>query len=76
MALDRITFDPQILGGKACIRGMRFPVSTIVKQVAAGMTSRQTLDECELLEEEDIAQALEYAARLTDDEVVVAGMPS
>ena len=59
---DRITFDPGILGGKACIRGMRIPVSLIVNLVANGMTFDEIIDEYPDLEREDIRQALHYAA--------------
>jgi uncharacterized protein (DUF433 family) len=60
--LDRITFDPQILGGRACIRGMRIPVSVIVGQIAHGATFDEILADYPDLEPEDIRQALEYAA--------------
>ncbi|MFH0982158.1 MAG: DUF433 domain-containing protein, partial [Planctomycetota bacterium] len=42
-AFDRITFDPGILGGRACIRGMRIPVSVIVKQIAHGASRQEVL---------------------------------
>ena len=60
--LDRITFDPQIMGGKACIRGMRVTVTTIVGLVASGYTNVDILKSYPYLEEEDISQALSYAA--------------
>jgi uncharacterized protein (DUF433 family) len=60
--LDRITFDPQIMGGRACIRGMRIPVSVIVGQIAHGATLDEILADYPDLEPEDIRQALEYAA--------------
>lgn len=66
---DRITFDPQIMGGRACIRGMRIPVSVIVGQVAHGATIEEILADYPDLEPEDIRQALEYAAWLTQEEV-------
>ncbi len=68
-AFDRITFDPQILGGRACIRGMRIPVSVIVKQIAHGATHEQVLADYPDLEPADIQQAIEYAAWLTSEEV-------
>lgn len=68
-AFDRITFDPLILGGRACIRGMRIPVSIIVKQVAHGATKDEILDDYPDLEPADIQQALEYAAWLSQEEV-------
>jgi len=62
LGFDRITFEPNILGGKACIRGMRISVSLIVNLVANGMTAPQIVAEYPDLEEEDVAQALKYAA--------------
>jgi uncharacterized protein (DUF433 family) len=64
---DRITFDPDILGGKACIRGMRISVSLIVNLVANGMTANEIVAEYPDLAEQDIAQALKYAAWVSDD---------
>jgi len=55
---DRITSDPNILGGRACIRGMRISVSLIVNLVANGMTVEEIIDEYPDLEREDIQQAL------------------
>ena len=69
MRYDRITYDPQILGGRACIRGMRIPVSLVVKLVANGMTLEQILHEYPDLEADDIYQALQYAADLVDEEL-------
>lgn len=66
---DRITFDQQILRGRACIRGMRIPVSVVVGQVAYGATIDEVLAEYPDLEREDIEQALAYAAWLTQEEV-------
>jgi uncharacterized protein (DUF433 family) len=66
---DRITFDPQIMGGRACIRGMRIPVSLIVGQIAHGATFDEILEGYPDLEREDIQAALEYAAWLTKEEV-------
>jgi len=68
-AFDRITFDPKIMGGRACIRGMRIPVSVIVGQIAHGATVEEILRDYPDLEPEDIQQALEYAAWLTQEEV-------
>jgi uncharacterized protein (DUF433 family) len=66
---DRITFDSRILGGRACIRGMRIPVSVIVKQIAHGATFAEVLADYPDLEREDIEQALGYAAWLTNEEI-------
>ena len=68
--LNRITFDPQIVGGRACVRGMRIPVSVIVGQIAHGATVEELLKEFPDLEHEDVQQALEYAAWLTQERVV------
>ena len=61
LGLDRITFDPDILGGKACIRGMRITLSLVVNLLANGMTSREILEEYPDLEPEDLQRALHYA---------------
>ena len=66
---DRITFDPAIMGGRACIRGMRIPVSVIVGQIANGASVEQVLADFPDLEEQDVRQALRYAAWLTTEEV-------
>ena len=70
---NRVTFDPQILGGRACIRGMRIPVSVIVGQIAHGATVDEILAEYPDLERADVQQALEYAAWLAQEEVHLAG---
>ncbi len=66
---DRVTFDPKIMGGRACIRGMRVPVSVIVNQIAHGATFDDILAGYPDLEREDIQQAIEYAAWLAEDRV-------
>lgn len=60
--LDRVTFHPDVMGGQPTIRGMRFPVKTVVRMIANGTTSEQILQEHPDLEEEDVHQALEFAA--------------
>jgi uncharacterized protein (DUF433 family) len=65
----RITFDLNIMGGRACIRGMRIPVSVIVGQVAHGAPFDEILEGYPDLEKEDIQQAVEYAAWLTQEQV-------
>ena len=72
MNLDRITFDPQILGGKATIRGMRISVSLILNLVANGMSREEILKAYPDLEDEDITQALKYAAWASSDVVTEA----
>lgn len=60
---ERITFDPEIMGGRACIRGMRIPVSAILGQLAHGATVDDVLMGYPDLVEEDVREAMEYAAR-------------
>ncbi len=67
---NRITFNSNIMAGKACIRGMRIPVSVVVNQIAHGATFEEILEDYPDLEKEDIEQAIEYAAWLTKEEVV------
>ncbi len=69
---NRITFDPHILGGRACIRNMRLPVSVIVGQIAHGATIGEVLEEYPSLIAEDVQQAMEYAAWLTHEEIRIA----
>ena len=65
ISLARITFDPNIMGGKPCIRGMRVTVGTIVGLVAAGHTKDEILKLYPYLEPEDIDEALSYATFLS-----------
>jgi uncharacterized protein (DUF433 family) len=67
--LNSITFDPNIMGGRACIRGMRIPVSVIVRQIAHGASFKEILEGYPDLTHEDIRQAIEYAAWLTEEQV-------
>ncbi len=69
---DRITFDIGVLGGRACIRGMRIPVSVIVSQVAHGASVDELLREYPRLEADDVSQAVDYAAWLAQEEVHIA----
>ena len=66
---DRITFDPEIMGGRACIRGMRIPVSLLMGQIAHGASIDEVLEDYPDLVREDIVQALQYAAWLTQEEI-------
>ena len=66
---DRITFDPNIMGGRACIRGMRITVALILNLVANGMTTEELIRAYPYLEPEDIQQALRYAAYLADESI-------
>jgi uncharacterized protein (DUF433 family) len=65
--LKRITFDPNIMGGRACIRGMRIPVSVIVGQIAHGASFDEILQGYPDLEKEDIQQAVEFCSELFSD---------
>jgi uncharacterized protein (DUF433 family) len=71
--LDRITQNPLVMGGKACIRGMRVTVGMIVGQIGAGHTIEGLLTDYPYLEREDILQALRYAAwRMEEREIELA----
>ena len=71
--LDRITQQPEVMGGKACIRGMRVTVSMIVGQIGSGQSFEEVLADYPYLEREDIMQALRYAAwRAEEREVTLA----
>jgi uncharacterized protein (DUF433 family) len=74
LGFDRITFDPKIMAGQACIRGMRIPVSLIVNLVAHRKTTTEIIKEYPDLEPEDIQQALEYASWLTREQVYLPVM--
>jgi uncharacterized protein (DUF433 family) len=65
---DRITFDPEVMGGRACIRGMRITVAHVVNLVANGMSTEEILADYPDLEPEDIREALQYAALLAREE--------
>ena len=67
--LKRITFDGNMMGGQACIRGMRIPVSLVVNLVANGMTTDEIIKEYPDLEPEDIKESLQYAAWLAREEL-------
>lgn len=69
--LDRITTDPAVMGGRACIRGMRVTVGMVVGQIGAGQTIEELLDDYPYLQREDIMQALQYAAWLAEEREVV-----
>jgi uncharacterized protein (DUF433 family) len=69
--LDRITQDPAIMGGKACIRGLRVTVGMLVGQIAAGHSIDEILASYPYVEREDILQALRYAAWLAEERDVL-----
>ncbi|MDQ3687941.1 MAG: DUF433 domain-containing protein [Acidobacteriota bacterium] len=62
MNFKRITFDPEVMGGKPCIRGMRVTVGTIVGLIASGHSGEEILKAYPYLEAEDLSEALAYAA--------------
>ncbi len=71
--LDRITQNPEVMGGKACIRGMRVTVGMIVGQIGAGRGIDDLLGDYPYLEREDIMQALRYAAwRAEEREILLS----
>jgi uncharacterized protein (DUF433 family) len=67
--LDRITFDSNVMGGRATIRGMRVTVSLVVNLVASGMGMEEIVEAYPYLEPEDIRQSLQYAAWLAEESV-------
>jgi uncharacterized protein (DUF433 family) len=73
--LSRITFDPQVMGGKPCIRGMRVTVGTIVGLIASGKTVDQVLADYPYLERQDILEALSYAAWRAEEREVPLALP-
>jgi uncharacterized protein (DUF433 family) len=66
---QRITFDPRIMAGQACIRGMRITAALIIRLVAQGKTRAEIIADYPDLEPEDIQEALAYAAWLASDQV-------
>ncbi len=62
MAFERITVDPDVMGGAPCIRGLRIPVATVLIMIADGMTPTEIIAELPDLEAADIPEALRYAA--------------
>ncbi|MBF0476739.1 MAG: DUF433 domain-containing protein [Deltaproteobacteria bacterium] len=72
VTLDRITQQPDVMGGKACIRGMRVTVGMIVGQIGAGHSIEEVLVDYPYLEREDVLQALRYAAwRVEEREIML-----
>ena len=64
MAEELIVSDPQILGGKPCVRGLRYPVETLLELLSSGMTHEEILADYEDLEPDDLLEVLAFAARL------------
>lgn len=69
--LDRITQAPDVMGGRACIRGMRVTVGMLVGQIGAGRSVDELLADYPYVEREDIMQALQYASWLAEEREVV-----
>ncbi len=70
---DRITFEPNVMSGKACIRGMRITVALVLNLIANGMSQAEILEAYPYLEAEDIIQSLRYAAWLAEESVYELG---
>ncbi len=68
--LKRITIDPSVCHGKACIRGTRVLVSAILDNLAEGKTENEILDQYPSLKKEDIKASLEYAAMIAKEEIL------
>lgn len=68
-AFDRITVEPGKCGGKPCIRGMRITVRRVLEILATYSDRQEIFQEYPLLQEEDLTQALRYAAAIVDDDV-------
>ncbi len=68
--LERITIDPEVMGGQPCIRGLRIPVSLIIKLIASGKKMEEIKEDYPELDEEDIKQSLEYAAWAVSEKVI------
>lgn len=68
--LDRITQQPEVMGGRACIRGMRVTVGMLVSQIGAGHSFEEVLADYPYLEREDILQAIRYAAWRSEEREV------
>lgn len=70
MTLERITVDPEICGGRPCIRGLRIRVKDVLEMLAGGATAEEILADYPYLESDDIRAALEYAAAQADHPVI------
>lgn len=70
MEPSRMTMDPEICGGRPCIRGMRIRVNDVLAMLAAGATHQEILEDYPYLEETDILASLDFAARQTDHPVL------
>ncbi len=70
MTFQRITVNPNVCGGKPCIRGLRFPISRLLGLLASGETPETILKSYTYLESDDIKETLTYAAFLSDEQVI------
>ena len=69
MNIDRITSNPNVMSGKACIRGMRITVSIVLNLLASGLGKKEIIELYPYLENEDIDQCLQYAAYLAEEQL-------
>lgn len=76
MAFDRITVDPQRMGGVPCIRDLRVTVSMVLGQLAAGASVDELLSDYPYLERADVVAALEYAAAIVNEREVPIARPA
>lgn len=76
MAFERITADPERMGGLPCIRDLRVTVSMVLGQLAAGRTIEELLENYPYLERQDILEALEYAAAAVNEREVEIARPA
>lgn len=74
--LERITINPKICGGQACVRGMRMPVVTVLKMLASKMSAEEIIGEYPELEPDDIQACLEYAAWLASERTIPVAVGS
>jgi uncharacterized protein (DUF433 family) len=76
MAFERITVDPERMGGQPCLRGLRIPVATVVAMVADGMTVGEIVAELPDLEPDDVPAALRYAAEAVREHELPLRLPA
>jgi uncharacterized protein (DUF433 family) len=72
--VTRIIFDPNMCGGRPCIRGMRVRVKDVLEMLASGMTKEDILNDFPYLEADDITASLEYAAKQVDHPILQAAL--
>ncbi len=73
--LERITVNPEVCGGRPCIRGMRIRVKDVLDMLAGGSTRAEILEDYPYLEDEDITAALEFASHAADHPILTAVEP-